>query len=181
MAELRRWQPTLNLVSPASLPHLWDRHIADCLQLADLAPSCDDWVDLGSGAGLPGLIIAASDRAPRVTLVESDGRKCAFLRQTAQRMGLLVCVLEGRIESVCQGVVEASVVTARGLAPLKRLLAYAQPLLGRGTICLFPKGKTYDVELTEARECWTFSVDIIPSRTDSEGRILRISELVAKS
>lgn len=174
-AELERWQRSLNLVSPASLVHLWTRHIDDSLQIAELEPDALDWVDLGSGGGLPGLIVAAVEPRRRVELVESDIRKCAFLRSTAQRMGLTVTVRAARIEAVEPH--SAQVVSARALAPLSQLLAYAQPFLHRGAVGLFPKGRNVADELTKARESWNFDLDIVPSRTDPDGRILRIRDL----
>jgi len=175
--ELRKWQRVLNLVSPASLSHVWRRHIEDCLQLVHLHPDAQAWIDLGSGAGLPGLIIAARDVAPAVLLIESDRRKCAFLRSTAAAMGVAVSVREDRIEAAVPtlAVQEQTVVTARALAPLHRLLLYAQPLLLQGAVGLFPKGRTYSSELTLARESWRFDAEVIPSRTHPDGRVIRIT------
>lgn len=175
-AELRRWQRALNLVSPASLPHLWTRHIDDSLQVAELGSAAASWLDLGSGGGLPGLVVAAADPDRPVTLVESDARKCAFLRSTARRMGVAAAVRQERIEDVPAEALSPDVVSARALAPLTRLLAYAQPFLRKGAVGLFPKGRNAARELTEAQESWIFDVDIVPSRTDSAGRILRIRD-----
>ena len=178
-AELTRWQRALNLVSPASLPDLWSRHIDDSLQLAELEPEAATWLDLGSGGGLPGLIVAAVNPSRRVTLIESDSRKCAFLRSTAHRMGLDVDVVTARIEATAPRIAPAQkVVSARALAPLTRLLAYAQPFLAAGATGLFPKGRNAAHELTEATESWIFDADIVPSRTDPEGRILRVRDFV---
>lgn len=178
-AELRRWQRALNLVSPASLPDLWSRHVDDSLQLAELAPAAMRWLDLGSGGGLPGLIVAAVEPRRHVTMIESDSRKSAFLRSTAHKMGLEVTVLtvriEGAVDRVCP---PQKVVSARALAPLTRLLAYAQPFLAAGATGLFPKGRNAAHELTEAKESWIFEADIVPSRTDPEGRILRVRDFV---
>lgn len=182
VAELRRWQPVLNLVSARTLPDVWQRHVADCLQLLSLETEAERWLDLGSGAGLPGLIVAAAEPARTVTLIESDSRKCAFLRSTARLMGVEVRVVEGRIEEVLgRGDLDADVVTARGLAALPALLDYAQPILRRGAVGLFPKGKTFSAELTAARESWTFASDVIPSRTDPDARILRITNLASRA
>lgn len=176
-AELTRWQKALNLVSPSSLPHLWTRHIDDSLQLAELAPDARSWLDLGSGGGLPGLIVAAVKPDMRVALLESDTRKCAFLRSTAKRMGLDVDVQQARIEAYApEAPLRPQIVSARALAALPQLLAYAQPFLLRGAVGLFPKGRNVARELTEAQESWIFDVDIVPSRTDPEGRILRIRD-----
>ena len=177
-AELRRWQRALNLVSPGSLPHLWERHVDDSLQLAEIEPQAMSWLDLGAGGGLPGLIVAAAEPRRHVSLLESDSRKCAFLRSTARRMGLDATVHHGRIEDVATANLSPppEVVSARALAPLSRLLAYAQPFLGRGAVALFPKGRNAALELTEARESWIFDADIVPSRTDPAGSILRIRD-----
>lgn len=175
--DLTRWQRAVNLVGPKTLNDVWGRHVDDSLQLLDLAPPGLPWLDLGSGAGLPGLVLAAHDSAPKVTLVESDSRKCAFLRSTARAMGVEVSVREGRIETVVPGLAAGPwLVTARGLAPLTELLGYAEPLLMAGSIGIFPKGRGFEQELTVARESWRFAVDVRPSRTDSDGRILVITE-----
>ena len=175
----RRWQPAINLVSASTLADVWERHVLDCLQLVDVQQAAR-WVDIGSGAGLPGLIVAATDLAPLVTVVESDSRKCAFLRSAARRMAVNVRVIEARIEdALMMDDLVAEVVTARALAPLSVLLGYAQPILDKGAVGLFPKGRSYAAELTAARESWTFSADVIPSRTDPDGRILRVTGLAA--
>lgn len=175
--ELTRWQAIKNLVGPATLSEVWTRHIADSLQLLDLAPSAKTWLDLGSGAGFPGLVvgIAGKDRGLAVHLVESNGRKCAFLRHVARLTDSAVTVHPVRLESIIpQFVGRADVVSARALAPLPQLLAWTEPLLKTGTIGLFPKGREAHVELTESRKSGTFPVEILPSRTDSEARIIRI-------
>lgn len=172
---LRRWQKSINLVSPASLNDVQARHLDDSAQLIDLA-SGQIWTDLGSGAGLPGLVVAAIDPAIRMHLVESDSRKCAFLRDTAQRMGLQVSVVEGRIEERLHEIGRIDVVTARALAPLPQLLGYAQLPLQAGAIGLFPKGQRWQDELTLARESWIFASDLIPSATDPRSRIIRIHD-----
>ena len=176
--ELQRWQRALNLVSPASLPMLWTRHIDDSLQLAELEPEAPTWLDFGSGGGLPGLIVAAANPDRHVDLVESDVRKAAFLRSTARKMAVDVAVHQVRMESLDHSKSVPDVVSARAVAPLSRLLAYAQPFLARGAKGLFPKGRNAESELTEARECWIFETDIVRSRTDPEGRILRIRDFV---
>lgn len=176
--ELTRWQRALNLVAPSTLPHLWPRHIDDSLQVAELEPDVGTWIDLGSGGGLPGLIVAAMEPRRPTVLVESDGRKAAFLRSTARRMGVSVEVRHGRIEAVVPDLKPGpgTVVSARALAPLDRLLAYAQPLLSAGAVGVFPKGRNAEAELTEAAKSWIFSAQAVPSRTDPEGRIIRIRD-----
>lgn len=176
VSELRRWQPALNLVSAATLCDVWRRHVLDSLQLLPLGGGAKSWLDLGSGAGLPGLIVAAGDPDARVTLIESDSRKCAFLRSTALRMNVSVDVIEERVEAALRiRDLKPNIVTARALAPLPVLLAYAQPILLNGATGLFPKGRMFAEELTAAAESWTFEAEVIPSRTDPEGRILRIT------
>lgn len=180
VAELKRWQPAVNLVSPATLAEVWTRHVEDCWQLAEVEPDAMTWLDVGSGAGLPGLVIAASERLPYVTMVERDRRKCAFLRHASHRMAVAARILEGRVEEV-EPAGGIAVVTARGLAPLTRLLQLTHPVMLEGAVGLFPKGRSFAAELTEARESWTFTADVLPSRTDSESRILRISEVRRKT
>jgi 16S rRNA (guanine527-N7)-methyltransferase len=182
--ELRRWQAIKNLVGPATLDRIWERHIVDSLQLLELAPEAKTWVDLGSGAGFPGLVlaIAGQERGLKVHLVESNSRKCAFLRQIARLAGTSVTVHEARLETVIPGFIgQADVVSARALAPLPQLLEWTEPMLKTGTIGLFPKGRDAETELTEAWKRWTFEADILPSRTDSEARILRITSIESHS
>ncbi|KLK93843.1 16S rRNA methyltransferase [Microvirga vignae] len=182
--ELRRWQAIKNLVGPATLDHIWDRHIVDSLQLLELVPEAKTWIDLGSGAGFPGLVlaIAGQERGLKVHLVESNSRKCAFLRQIARLTGASATVHEARLETVLPGFVgRADVVSARALASLTQLLEWTEPMLKTGTIGLFPKGREVESELTEARKRWTFKADILPSRTDSEARILRITSIESHS
>ena len=182
--ELRRWQAIKNLVGPATLDWIWDRHIVDSLQLLDLAPEARTWLDLGSGAGFPGLVlaIAGAERGLRVHLVESNSRKCAFLRHVVRLAGAPATIHEARLEAVIPGFVgRAEVVSARALAALPLLLEWTEPLLKAGTIGLFPKGRDAEIELTAARKRWTFAADILPSRTDSEARILRITSIESHS
>ena len=182
--ELRRWQAIKNLVGPATLDHIWDRHIVDSLQLLELVPEARTWIDLGSGAGFPGLVlaIAGQERGLKVHLVESNSRKCAFLRQIARLTGAAAMVHEARLETVIPGFVgKVDVVSARALASLTQLLEWTEPMLKTGTIGLFPKGREVESELTKARKWWTFKADILPSRTDSEARILRITSIESHS
>ena len=178
--ELRRWQVIKNLVGPATLDQIWERHIVDSLQLLDLAPEAKTWLDLGSGAGFPGLVlaIAGAERGLKVHLVESNSRKCAFLRNIARLTGSNATVHEARLETVIPGFVgKADVVSARALAALDQLLDWTAPLLKAGTIGLFPKWRDAEIELTEARKKWTFGVETLPSSTDSSARILRITSI----
>jgi 16S rRNA (guanine527-N7)-methyltransferase len=182
--ELRRWQAIKNLVGPATLSQIWDRHIVDSLQLLDLAPKAKTWVDLGSGAGFPGLVlaIAGQERGLKVHLVESNSRKCSFLRQIARLTNAPATVHEARLETIVPEFVgKADIVSARALASLTQLLEWTEPMLKAGTIGLFPKGRDAESELTEARKRWTFEADVLPSRTDSEARILRITSIESLS
>jgi 16S rRNA (guanine527-N7)-methyltransferase len=182
--ELRRWQAIKNLVGPATLDHIWERHIVDSLQLLNLAPDAKLWLDLGSGAGFPGLVlaIAGAEKGLKVHLVESNSRKCAFLRHIVRLTGASATVHEARLETVVPGFVgRADVVSARALAALAQLLDWTAPLLNAGTIGLFPKGRDAEIELTEARKQWTFEAETLPSSTDSSARILRITSIESHS
>ena len=180
VAQLRRWQSVKNLVGPATLSEVWTRHVADALQLLDLAPEATRWLDLGSGAGIPGLIlaIAGTDRPGfTVDLVESNARKCAFLTEAARLTGAPARVHNARIEDVIGKVAGAEIVCARALANLDQLLAWTEPLLKMGTTGLFPKGRDVEAELTQAAQRWRFVYDLHPSRTDSAARIVRVTDL----
>jgi 16S rRNA (guanine527-N7)-methyltransferase len=181
VAELQRWQRAKNLVGPGTLDTIWSRHIADSLQLVDLAPDANVWLDLGSGAGFPGLVIAIVLRereGARVHCIESNGRKCSFIRHAARMTAAPVTVHNARIEDVVPSFAgQIDVLTARALAPLPRLLQWTAPLLTTGVSGIFPKGDNALGELTEARESWKFEVEMFPSRTDPRGQILRIGSL----
>ena len=183
-SELRRWQSIKNLVGPGTLDDIWDRHIVDSLQLLALAPEAKSWLDLGSGAGFPGLVlaIAGQEQGLRVDLVESNSRKCAFLRHVSRLTGAGAMIHEARLEAVIpQFVGRTEIVSARALASLDKLLTWTEPLLKAGTIGLFPKGRDVDAELTEASQSWKFDMEILPSRTDSEARILRVTSIESLS
>ena len=180
VAQLRRWQSVKNLVGPATLSEVWTRHVADALQLLDLAPEATRWLDLGSGAGIPGLIlaIAGADRPGfSVDLVESNARKCAFLTEAARLTGAPARVHNARIEDVIGKLAGAEIVCARALANLDQLLAWTEPLLKMGTTGLFPKGRDVEAELTQAAQRWRFVYDLHPSRTGSAARIVRVTDL----
>ena len=180
IALLTRWNARINLVAPATIEAAWTRHVADSAQLFELAPArASSWIDLGSGAGLPGLVVAAlaAERAPdlHVTLVESDTRKAAFLATAAREMDLDVTVGPHRIEALTPRPYD--VVSARALAPLDRLCGLAHRFSGPGTVFLFPKGARLDSELTAAIAGWHIHAERIASRTDPEATVLRILEL----
>lgn len=169
---LRRWQAKINLVGPSTLADVWRRHFLDSAQLHPLLPeSAGVLVDLGSGAGFPGLVLAVLG-VPEVHLVESDTRKAAFLREAARAAGANVTVHAKRIEMVTG--VNADVVTARALAPLTDLLAWTHPFVGSRGVAVFPKGQNVGAELDEAAKSWAFAVERLPSRTDPSGTILRV-------
>lgn len=169
---LAKWQAKINLVGPKTLPELWQRHMLDSAQLWSLAPTgAQRWIDLGSGAGFPGLVLAAFG-APDMTLVESDSRKATFLREAARAMWLAVQVQSVRIEKLV--VPPVDIITARALAPLTQLLEFASRLRKEGTVCLFPKGQDVEKELTEATKSWKIDYRLVPSITDAAARIVQI-------
>ncbi len=176
-ALLEKWQQKLNLVGPATLDTLWLRHFLDSAQLLELVATHRPgglpahWLDLGSGAGFPGLVIAILGGGP-VGLVESDARKCVFLRQVIAATHAPARVHETRIEML-EGV-RADIVTARALAPLPRLLPLAAPLLAADGEIWLLKGARVAEELTSCRQSWTFALESFPSRTGAGARILRI-------
>ncbi len=173
---LVRWQATINLVSPATLPELWTRHIGDCLQVAAALPQARLWADLGSGGGFPGLVTAivlADEPGARVHLVESDKRKAAFLREVGRETGAPVVIHAARIESVVPALTEPiEAVSARALAPLPQLLMLAAPLLAAGATGVFPRGETVEAELTASEGARRFRFESVPSRTRSGASLL---------
>ena len=177
VALLEKWTARINLVSEASLATVWDRHIADSAQLWALRPkTLNIWTDLGTGGGLPGLVIAifAAEQAPdlKMHLVESDTRKCAFLATVVRECGLSAEVHAERIESVV--LPPADVVSARALASLPELLALAENLRRPEGIFLFPKGETVHNEIADASRSWRLDCRVHPSRTDKNAAIVEI-------
>jgi 16S rRNA (guanine527-N7)-methyltransferase len=181
VAALLDWQQRINLIAPSTEPTLWTRHIADSLQLLPLAPRARIWIDLGSGAGFPGLAVAcalADTPGAHVHLVESVGKKAAFLRTAVEATGAPATVHAMRAEDFAKTAPpDIDVVTARALAPLPRLLALANPLLKTGALGLFPKGQDVESELTEAAKCWRLQATLASSRTDSKARIVVVRGL----
>jgi 16S rRNA (guanine527-N7)-methyltransferase len=172
---LLRWQRTINLISPRDIDALWHRHVLDCLQMSALIPyATKRAVDLGSGAGFPGLVLAIATGV-HFDLIESDQRKAAFLQEATRRTGAPATVHAMRIEKA--RIAAVPLVTARALARLTTLLSWAAPLLAAGGTCLFPKGRGVDDELTDAATRWNMRVSKTPSRTDPAATILRISEI----
>jgi 16S rRNA (guanine527-N7)-methyltransferase len=181
VAVLLRWQRKTNLIAASTIRTLWTRHVADSLQLLPLAPKARRWVDLGSGAGFPGLVIAcALAEAPgaAVHLVESNAKKAAFLREAARHTGAPAVVHAVRIEDFVHSFGEpVEMVTARALAPLEHLLKLTYPLLKTGAQALFLKGRDVEVELTKAAKYWNIDGELVPSKTDSQSRIVLIRSL----
>ena len=175
------WQKHTNLIARSTIPVIWTRHIADSLQLLDLAPHAKVWADLGSGAGFPGIVIAcalADTEGAKVHLVESIGKKATFLREAVQVTGAPAIVHALRIEDFVDNAPESiDVVTARALAPLPKLLALAYPLLKKGALGLFPKGQDVASQLTEATKYWKIEHSLIRSRTDEKAQILVVRHL----
>jgi len=167
----------MNLVGPDTIPNVWNRHIFDSAQLLDLAPNAATWADLGAGAGFPGLVLAIllKNRADsHVWLIDSLGKRCRFLQEVVEGLSLRATVVNGRAEAQR---IKVDVVTARALAPMDRLLGYAQPYLQRGAQGLFLKGEKAEAELIDARKVWQFNSDLSVSRSDPRGRIVSVRSL----
>lgn len=167
----------MNLVGPDTIPDVWNRHILDSAQLLDLVPEAATWADLGAGAGFPGLVLAIllKDRADsHVWLIDSLGKRCRFLQEVVEALSLRATVVNGRAE---EQRIKVDIVTARALAPMDRLLCYAQPYLQRGAQGLFLKGEKAEAELIEARKVWQFDSDLSVSRSDPRGRIVSVRSL----
>lgn len=180
-AELvEKWTPRINLVSRNSLPLLWQRHILDSIQLYCHAPSnARLWADFGSGGGFPGIVLAILSRqmAPdaRHVLVESDLRKATFLREALRATGVSAQVISARIESVSP--LGADVVTARALAALPELFGLLAPHMAPGAVAILPKGANAPNEIKDASSRWHFDLETFTSLTESDARILRVTQL----
>jgi 16S rRNA (guanine527-N7)-methyltransferase len=178
---LSRWNPALNLVSKATLPQMDDRHLRDSAQLIEFVQlRVNHWVDIGAGGGFPGLVVAAilqeTDPGCRVTLIEADKRKCVFLREAARKMNLPINVIAERIERVPP--LGADVVSARALAAMPTLCAYADRHLREGGTALFLKGAAHQAELQQAlSDGWRFDLSAHKSITDPQGVILELRNL----
>jgi 16S rRNA (guanine527-N7)-methyltransferase len=181
VALVLQWQKTTNLIASSTIAEIWTRHVADSLQLLDLAPSAKIWIDFGSGGGFPGIPIAcalAQTPGAQIHVVESNGKKAAFLREAVRATGAPVTVHAERIENFGDSFKDrADVVTARALAPLKLLCDQTFPLIVKGAIGLFLKGQDVEVELTETAKYWTIQPDLVPSRTSPDGRIVVVRRL----
>jgi 16S rRNA (guanine527-N7)-methyltransferase len=183
-ALLLEWQQRMNLIAPSTEPTVWTRHIADSLQLLPLAPAARIWADLGSGAGFPGLVIAcalADLPETQVHLIESNGKKAAFLQEAVEVTGAPAIVHRERIaDFVSHAPTRIDVVTARALAPLSKLMTEAYPLLKKGALGLFPKGQDVEAELTQASKCWSIEATLVPSRTDPRSRVMVVAGAKSK-
>src|SRR4030088_2463309 len=178
---LFEWQAKTTLVAPSTLPNLWTRHISDSLQLLTLAPSARIWVDLGSGGGFPGIVLAcvlAERQGSMVHLVERNAKKAAFLREalrvTNSRGTVHLSDIEDSVERI-KGAVDC--VTARAVAPLHQLIGFAEPLVKRGATALFLKGQDVEAELTEATKYWNISPNLHSSRTGGQGWIVELDRI----
>lgn len=176
-ALLQKWSPRINLVAPSTLADARERHIVDSAQVFALAPrDATTWADLGSGGGFPGLVVAilARDLAPdmRVTLIESDQRKCTFLRTVLRECEVAARVITQRIEALDP--LATDVLSARALAPLPLLLEFAERHLKPGGLALFQKGAQWENEVTEARRQWQFRANPVTSITEQKSVILKI-------
>lgn len=174
---LVNWQKTINLVAPSTLDEAWARHFVDSAQLYDLAPTVSrKWLDLGSGGGFPGLVVAAiaAEANPnlKMTLVESDIRKCGFMREAARKMNLSVQILTRRIADI--PIQSADVISARALSNLATLIDHARPHTTKNTCLLFPKGTSYKDELETIPHDWQINAEIIDSLTNADSVVIRL-------
>ena len=178
---LREWQAKTNLVAPSTLPQLWSRHVSDSLQLRDLAPTAKIWVDLGSGGGFPGIVLAcalAEQAGAFVHLIERNAKKAAFLREALRVTGASGTVHLADIGDVVDRIPDpVDCVTARALAPLNELLGLAEPLVNRGAKALFLKGQDVEAELTEATKYWKIEPHLHSSRTGGQGWIVELDKI----
>lgn len=177
-ALLESWSEKINLVGPSAMAAFWPRHAYDSAQLVRVAPDAVTWADLGSGAGLPGIVLAVllkGRSGARVHLVESLEKRCRFLADVVETLALPAEVHRARAEETRLTGIE--VVTARACAPMDRLLGYAHPIMSRGARGLFLKGSGVEAELVEARKHWRFEVELIPSLSDASGRIVSVTRL----
>lgn len=189
-ALLGKWQKSVNLVGPSTLEHFWHRHAADSAQLlAHAPPAASCWLDLGSGAGFPGLImaimLAEHNPAARVHLVESDRKKANFLRTVARDCGVTAHIHHMRAEALAvnrpEGLAKVDVITARALAALPDLLALMAPFINSSTIALLHKGRDWQEELTRLEQYWTLKASVHASLTDGAAQVIEIENLSSKT
>ncbi len=173
---LEKWNSRINLVGRSTLKEMWWRHFYDAAQIEPHIPdAAKTLIDLGSGAGFPGLVLAALSEQLDVHLVESDTRKAAFLREAAREMSIQVSVHNKRIEQA--ELPEADVITARALATLEKLLEFSEPIRKKHGICLFLKGISAETELTESNKSWHIESTLIRSKTDPESCLLKVETM----
>lgn len=171
------WNQRMNLVGPATLDVFWSRHAWDSAQILPLEPEARTWADLGTGAGLPGVVLAVLGKGRpdfHVHLVDSLAKRCRFLTEVVNELALPATVHNSRAEDLSLPV---DIVTARACAPLSRLFGYAEPYMKRGATALFLKGQDVASELEEATKSWKFEADVRPSLSDPRGRIVRVGRL----
>ena len=176
-ALLADWNGRMNLVSAASLDAFWARHAFDSAQLLPLAGAARTWVDIGAGAGFPGLVLAILLKGvagSTVHLVESQAKRCRFLSAAVDALALPAAVHNARAEALS---LQADIVTARAVAPLGRLLGFAQPYFAKGATGLFLKSETVEAEIADARAAWRFTCKVTPSVSDPRGRIIKVEGL----
>ncbi|MFZ4124861.1 MAG: 16S rRNA (guanine(527)-N(7))-methyltransferase RsmG [Rickettsiales bacterium] len=175
---LLKWNQKINLIGPSTESEIWERHIQDSLQIVPLIPKdAISIVDLGSGAGLPGLVVASQLSIP-ITLIERDQRKCAFLAEAVRICGFSHVTLSNSDARNSQA--KYTVIIARALASIDELFALCEGMIMENSICLFPKGKTYANEIAEAQGNWDFDYQVTPSLTQSDAVILTISKIKRK-
>ncbi len=181
MELLDKWNRRINLVGGKEMGRLWRRHVLDSAQLlAFLDRTPESWLDLGSGAGFPALVVAAlfsEEKAPELHLVESNGKKCAFLRHVVQQLNLPAIIHNCRIDSLPEQVSGPDIISARALAPLPELLKLVEPHIGPDSRCLFHKGQDVEYELTQSAKYWSMQVRKETSRVEKGGHILILSNL----
>ena len=177
-ALLLQWQKSINLVSASTLPDIWSRHFMDSWQLLSLMPEALHWTDLGSGAGFPGAVIAIALKhrvGAKVSMIESNGKKAAFLQTVVRETKSPATIITGRIEHKLAGSGTIDVITARALAPLVQLIEWSEPHLNTGATGLFSKGRDVDNELRDAAIYWDMDYTIIPSLVESGSCIVKIT------
>jgi len=175
---IARWRKTTNLISESTFAAVWTRHIADCAQLIALAPAAKRWIDMGSGAGFPGLVIAIQlTGVPDAVVhcIESDQRKCAFLREAVRATGAVATIRPERVEAIEPSSLEAvDAVTARAFAPLSPTLKLARPWMERGAVGVFPRGESAKEQLAALSQASAYEIEALQSVVDTKATILRV-------
>jgi len=182
-ALLVKWQKKTNLVAPSTIDDYWIRHVADSIQCRHIKPDARHWVDIGSGGGFPGLVVAADFAGQpdhSMVLVESNAKKCAFLREVSRKLGLGAEVVNDRIENYIRPDNAPDVVTARALSNLNALLSYCEPWISAKCVGLFHKGREYRREIEDCYDKWQFDLIEHRSKVSEESVILEISNLTRR-